>query len=232
MTIVLGMIGHNYSLIVTDSRLMSSVILDNGVPQNEIKIESNSFNKTFKAADGNIIGGFSGLMRFSGKTSGVHMGEILNQVLPSHRNIDKCLENVCEDFMTRLLEIDETEVAFQHRSVSFILSTSLGYNFQQFALYNVCFSPSEKTIGYSINKKSKKKLNAKTWDWEIIGDTDALNAAQKHCNTLYYASHKRDFGNMLSIAKRSIKKGVSNSSFYRGSKYRSCGGETAIVQIR
>ncbi len=232
MTIVLGMIGHKYSLIAADSRLMNSIYLDQGVPQNDIEVKSDSFNKTFKAADGNIIGGFSGLMNFSGKTSGAHMEEILNQVLPSHVNIDKHLDIACKLFKARLLEINEKEVMFSCRSVSFILSTSLEDNLKNFALYKICFTPKANTINHSIDKKPNKKLKSKEWDWEIIGDSDALSAIQELCNKLYYESHQRNYGSMLSVARRAIKKGISNSSFYYGAEHRSCGGETAIVQIR
>ncbi len=232
MTIVLGMIGHNCSLIAADSRMMKSVFLDNGVPQNKIEVESDSFKKTFQASDNKIIGGVSGLMRFSQKTTSDHMAEIFNHVLPSHLSVEEYLDDACKLFKTRLLEIDEKEVTFQRRSVSFILSTFLSDDLKNFALYKISFNPTANTINYSIDKKPKKKLDKKGWEWEIIGDPDAFIATQHFCNSRYYESHQKDYGNMLSVATRAIKKGVSNSSFYYGSEYRCCGGETTIVQIR
>lgn len=230
MTAILGIIGHRSSIIAADGRVFKSFDLENGKPKEPIEIETESFNKTFSTSNRRIVGGYSGLMRFSDKTTGQHLEEIFNQYQYEYLSIEAHLNAICGAFQQKLLLTEK--IIFNFRNVSVIFSTFQNEDYKKFILYKLSFQNiSEHKIEYSIESKLQhpKENNL---DWYIVGDQQATSRIQEFCYKDYNKTPKRDFNYMESLAKRALKVGKDGASDYFNSGLKTCGGDTKIVTIK
>jgi hypothetical protein len=77
------------------------------------------FDKTFKIKSPSLIGGFVGLLEFSGSTISQHVEQILaNSTL---RTFKDAVELIGGQIRKRLLVIPESDIGFAHRKVDFLL---------------------------------------------------------------------------------------------------------------
>lgn len=233
MTAIIGIIGLRGSVIASDGRVFASFNKDtNGKPSSEVKIETDEYDKTFKTVNGKIIGGCAGLIRFSGKTTNEHLVDILSEYETDHYSLEKHLPEICDKFKALLESINENEVTFSARVVDIILSTYTKKDVTGFAIAAFRFSPNENKIYYNKIGETKYCSKKHKLNWTIIGDTKAADSMQIFCDRENGAcTGNPNYGFILSLAKRSNKKGNDNSSDYYNSGHQSCGGATFVQGI-
>ena len=109
MSVILAIANRNAGVVGSDSRRVES---DGAV--------HDGFDKTFALTSPPIIGGYVGLLEFSGKTVPVHIAEVLSD-LTDQPTLAKVAKIIGDGLRDRLLAVQPDEVAHKHRKLELIL---------------------------------------------------------------------------------------------------------------
>jgi len=109
-------------------------------------VESDAFDKTFAIAGGKVIGGFSSLMRFSGKTISEHVLEIATPLIRGTRTIQSLAPRIEAEITDRLAHIDDQEVIFPCRKLDVFLVTGANLTRSDMQIVSISFFPKQNLI--------------------------------------------------------------------------------------
>src|SRR6266446_3627947 len=122
MSIIAALISHRDGMVASDGRIFAPALLENGRVVRTATIESDTFDKTFAIGNGQVIGAFAGLVRFSGKTVADHILEIGTDSLNQRHDLGSLGDDLQRAIRMRLQLIDRDEVIFSERRLDVLLA--------------------------------------------------------------------------------------------------------------
>jgi hypothetical protein len=109
-------------------------------------VTSDTFDKTFALAGGRIIGAFSGLMSFSGKTIDEHVAEILTNYLSPASELETLSAKLDTEMRKRLTAIDSQEVIFPCRRLDILVVGGAKVTRSNMRIVSIRFYPTGNAI--------------------------------------------------------------------------------------
>ena len=121
MSVIVAVISGRDGAVASDGRLFGPARLENGRVVSPATIASDTFDKTFALAGGKVVGAFSGLMSFSGRTIAEHIAEIAAHLLSQLSDLHSLTTELEVKMISRLTQIASQEVIFPCRKLDVLL---------------------------------------------------------------------------------------------------------------
>jgi hypothetical protein len=227
MSVAVALIHPSGGVVASDGRVFNSVNLVNGAPENPATIHTENFDKTFSALHGQVIGTFTGLMMFSGKSTGEHVQEIIAQAPAAFTEIKDLAEHVCNQLCARLVAVNPAELNLQNLRlcVCFVARrTLIKKNYQ---IYSSEFSFTGNVVEFALS--APIEAFGGRLSWFISGDDGSrpvigimLKNAPQSCTGR---------NNLLALARRAITDGIASATIYKYGVEKSCGGSTSTRHL-
>ncbi len=219
MTIIAALISRHDGAVASDGRLFGSAQLENGRPVQLAKIESDAFDKTFALGAGKVVGAFAGLMRFSGKTVGLHLTEVADESIGQGHNLLQLATHIRETIARRIEAIADSEVVFPERKLDLLLVGGQNLSSADMRIVSLRFFPRGDRIEAEENTVRAEATNR----YYLHGSEQATAAAKKVFTTT--AASSRSARSILNTAILAVKVGIKAAGTHKYGSDLDCGGQ-------
>ena len=224
MSIIIGFVTKKWGIISSDGRQFGSARFENGRLVEKAKIINESFDKTFSLQEGKIITGSAGLTTFQGKRISEHLEEIIQEVWEEHNQLSKIMQKITDSFKTRLANIDNNEVLFEHRKVDVILILSAESGL---TIYAIRFYPNQinQDIQFEMEIIPSQKKEPGIVYWKLFGDDSAQASSIRYFDRVLRKTKNREIAFLEATIRKSISSGINKAGVHPYGDDPSCGGQ-------
>jgi len=141
MSVLVALITRRDGLVASDGRRFAPARFENWNRVQDAEPETDEFNKTFSLYAGKVIGGFVGLLEFSGMTVTEHVRDITMSRLPEPSSLEQVASVVEEELTRRLEQINDREVLLPHRRADVVLVGGSELRRSDFLIIALRFEP-------------------------------------------------------------------------------------------
>ena len=215
MSVIASLISKRDGVVVSDGRLFGSALLDKGNVAEPATIDSDAFDKTFALGDGEVIGAFAGLMRFSRKTISEHVLEIGYSGKYDLQSLATEVEMQMKD---RLEQLDDKEVIFPFRRLDILLVAGANFTRSNMQIIAIRLYPQERRIASEVEICPAVDRLA----YCVRGDEKAWKAACR----IFQANRapNNDAAFMRKLITKAVGAGIDASGTHPHGSDAACGG--------
>jgi len=230
MSVILALVSGRDAVIASDGREFGPAQLDRATGQvlRRAQVAGGDFDKTFVLFGGKVVGAFAGLTRFSGKTVGEHIAEIVGEgraTPPSLADVD---EAVREELIARLSSVSPDEVLPDCRKVDVLLAGGAQLTRRHFQIARLRFAPHQGGLGVLCQADRVAHRPGDTMRYAMFGDDSASAAGAQLVEANQSRKTDREF--MLGLAMRAIKAGIAACGIHPNGDAPACGGRVFLKQ--
>jgi hypothetical protein len=217
MSVIVALISNRDGVVVSDGRLFGSALLDNGRVTQPASIESDEFDKTFSLGRGKLIGAFSGLMRFSGKTVSEHVSEVAVPLLCRPVDLQTLTKEIEKEITQRLAHIDDREVIFPCRRLDMLLVAGMNLSRSEIRIVSIRFYPKDNVMTWETDTVAADRANR----YCVRGEDHAAAAADR----LLANNHapNRDAAFLKKLATKAVQSGIRAAGTHPHGSDPACG---------
>jgi len=227
MSVLLALISRRDGLIATDGRQFAPAQYEGDRRVQDAEPETDCFNKTFSLLDGKVVGGFVGLVKFSGKTVADHVRDILLSRCPRPTGLEQIAGVVGPELAQRLEQIVEGEVLQQHRIVDVVFVGGRDLRRANFLIIPLCFRPSASGNGITWEKQAAVSYQKSRELWPLFrGDGAATARGQEFLAATTSRSTNRE--HLGSLARQTLAMAIARAGVHPHGTQESCGGEIFV----
>jgi len=230
MSVILALLSGRDAVVASDGREFRSARLDRvtGKVLQRAQVARGDFDKTFVLFGGKVVGAFSGLTRFSGKTVGEHIVEIVGEGRRTPRSLAAVGKAVKEELIARLSNVSPDEVLPDCRKVDVLLAGGAQLTRHHFQIARLRFAPSHGGLGVLCQDDFVGHRRGDTMRYAMFGDDKASAAGSRLAEA--NQSRKTDRKFMLDLATRAIEAGIAACGVHPSGDAPSCGGKVFLRQ--
>ena len=219
MSVIIGFIADRDGVVASDGRMFDSALLENDRVINPARILSESFDKTFALFGGRVIGTFSGLMSFAGKTIAEHAAEILGEFVTQVSDLQRVVSEFSDKMVNRLSLIGPEEVIFPCRKLDVLFVGGKNLRRSDMRIVSIRFSPDGGVILPEIETVVADRSNG----YFVRGEDNAAHAAGR--TLAQNRAKNRDLHFLEKLAIQAVNAGIRASGVHPHGVDRACGGK-------
>lgn len=222
MSVIVALISNRDGVVASDGRLFGSALLDNGRVTQPASIASDEFDKTFSLDRGKLIGAFSGLMRFSGKTISEHVSEVAVPLLCRPVDLQALTKEIEKEIKQRLAHIDDQEVIFPCRKLDMLLVAGMNLSRSEMRIVSIRFCPKDNVMTSETDTIAADRANR----YYVRGEDHAAAAAGR----LLADNHapNRDAAFLKKLATQAVQSGIRAAGTHPHGSDPACGGKIFV----
>lgn len=228
MSVIVALISTRDGVVASDGRHFGSALLANGKVVQRAVITSEEFDKTFSLNRGKLIGAFTGLMSFSGKSIGQHILEIIDNSdnSPVGKNkFSTITARIEQEMKTKLGQIDNQEVIFACRKLDILLVGSETLTRYEQRIAAISFFPDNGSIVSKKEIVAAKQFN----QYYVYGEEKARTAATQVFRS--NSAPNRDSKFLRNLAIGAVKAGIRAAGTHPYGLEPACGGKVFTKRL-
>lgn len=218
MSIISALISTRDGTVASDGRRFNSNYLVNGVPTHPVTLAADDFDKTFSLGGGRIIGGFCGLLEFSGLTVAQHITQIFNGAFTSTATFLAIVDLIERQFCRFLDSVADGEVLRSCRNVDILLVGGAGLQRSDMTIATLRFTVPDSGATATRQVSTAGRANR----FHLFGNDAACAAASAVFNG--NNATNRDAKFLLNLQDSAIRQGVARCGPAPHTTIPSCGG--------
>lgn len=224
MSIIIGFVSDKCATVASDGREIF----------NGSSICSDNVDKTFMLDKDRIIGAAAGTTQFQNKNIALHLSEIITVHCQANDNLGQKLAAIETQMKTRLENVNDYEIAFQHRRIDLILIGTNTNNKKDLKIYSMRFKPNASnnkiTVDTEVNPSGSKQNGIVYWN--TFGDNRAQQFAEQLFINEINKAAKKNLAFLVSLSYKAIREGIKNSDKHPNNVHLSCGGKPFVKKLK
>jgi hypothetical protein len=220
MSVIVALISIRDGVVASDGRMFGSARLENGRVATPAQVATETFDKTFALAGGKVLGAFSGLMRFSGKTVADHAAEIADALAAQERDLDAIVTRFVTEMSARLKSIDKDEVIPPCRKLDVLLVGGAQLTRAHMRIVSLRFFPDRDRIATDSETVAADRRNR----YYVRGEDKAAAAAGRILGA--NRAPNSDVSFLKRLAQQAVQVGIKEAGIHPHGTEKACGGQT------